>query len=220
MTLATILTAATAVLREHGAQGLTMRRVAQALGTGQSSLYRHVASREELVTLVVDEALQVASSPPPSELDWRASVEWSARLYRQHLLDRPELVPLLRGTERLGPHSMAGVEYALQVLTAAGLTPAAAGAAAGALATFITGSVQINLGLDTADPEEQRARRVWFAAQDHSVYPLVVQHADVLARVHADQEFTVGLTALLDGIDVLRSPRTAAPADPPASRGS
>ena len=203
LTLEAVVAAAGEVLQERGAQALTMRAVAEALGTGQASLYRHVASREELVTLLVDRALAVAGSPPPAHLDWRAAAEWSAHLFRRHLLERPALVPLLRGTGRLGPESIAGLEHAVSTLVGAGLPPATAGAAAGALATFIIGSVQLTAGIDAGDPGERRARRDLFAAQDPAVRPTVVRHADALAGVGADQEFTVGLTALLDGIAAL-----------------
>ncbi len=45
--------AAVAILDETGLDGLTMRAVADRLDAGAMSLYRHVASRDELLDLVV-----------------------------------------------------------------------------------------------------------------------------------------------------------------------
>jgi TetR/AcrR family transcriptional regulator, tetracycline repressor protein len=218
LTLEAILDASLDLLDAHGTAALTMRSVASALGCGQASLYRHVRDREELVTLLADRAIDVASSPPPHGLDWAGQAAWSARLFRAHLLRHPALVSLLRGTERLGPNSLAGQEYALSLFINAGLSPALASAAASSLATFIVGSVQFNLGLDAADPGERDNRRLLYRSRDPAVTPLLVQHADTLAGVGKDDEFEVGLSALIAGFRHLID-SSARPADgPPRSR--
>ena len=199
LTLEAILDASLALLDARGPGALTMRGVADALGCGQASLYRHVRNREELVTLLADRAISLASSPPPGGLDWVGQAAWSARLFRAHLRRHPGLVSLLRGTERLGPHSLAGQEYALGLFIGAGLSPALASAAASSLATFIVGSVQFNLGLDASDPGERRDRQQLYLSRDPAATPLLVQYADVLAGVGSNDEFEVGLNALLAG---------------------
>lgn len=199
LTLEAILDASLALLDARGADGLTMRNVADVLGCSQASLYRHVRSREELVTLLADRAISVASSAPPDSLDWAGQAAWSARQFRAHLRRHPGLVSLLRGTERLGPNSLAGLEYAVGLFTSAGLSPRLASAAASSLATFIVGSVQFNLGLDASDPAERRHRRLLYRSRDAAATPLLVRYADVLAEVSSDDEFEVGLGALLTG---------------------
>jgi AcrR family transcriptional regulator len=199
LTLEAILDAAMALLDADGADALTMRSVAGALGCGQASLYNHVRDREELVTLLADRAVRVASAPPPHDLDWAGQAVWSARLFRAHLLRHPGLVSLLRGTERGGPNSLAGHEYALELFIGAGLSPRLASAAASSLATFIVGSVQFNLGLDASDPDERRDRERLYRSRDAAVTPLLVRHAEVLAGVDSEDEFEVGLNALLTG---------------------
>nr|CTQ93879.1 Transcriptional regulator, TetR family [Kibdelosporangium sp. MJ126-NF4] len=192
-----------ALLDARGAAALTMRNVAEALGCTQASLYRHVRNREELVTLLVDRAVTVASAVPPDDADWAEKAAWSARLFREHLRRHPGVASLLRGTERLGPHSLAGMEYALDLFIGAGLSPRLASAAASSLATFVTGSVHFNLGIDAQDPEERRHRRQLYRSRDATVFPLLVQHADTLAEVGSDDEFEVGLNALLTGFRAL-----------------
>lgn len=206
LTIERITGAAIDLLETAGPDAVTMRRVADALGTGQASLYRHVASRDELLTVVVDQMMRAASSAPPPNLDWRQSMGWSSHQFRRHLLAHPAVVPFVNCADLLGPNSMAGREYALQVLTHAGFTHRAAILAYSVLATFIFGSVQSDLGRGVDAPAEQRARQALFADQDRTRYPLVVEHADSLAVRDGDVEFAFGLNAILDGIAKLRTP--------------
>ncbi|GAA2084099.1 TetR/AcrR family transcriptional regulator C-terminal domain-containing protein [Streptomyces albiaxialis] len=206
LTLDAILDAAMTLLDARGAGALTMRNIAEALGCTQASLYRHVRNREELVTLLVDRAVSVASAAPPEGADWAEKAAWSARRFREHLLRHPGVASLLRGTERLGPNSLAGMQYALGLFIGAGLSPRLASAAASSLATFVLGSVQFNLGLDTADPEESRHRRLLYGSRDAGALPLLVEHADTLAAVTSDDEFEFGLNALLTGFRALAAP--------------
>ncbi|MGA6158736.1 TetR/AcrR family transcriptional regulator [Stenotrophomonas sp. NPDC087984] len=203
LTLDAVLDAAMTLLDTRGAAALTMRNIADALGCTQASLYRHVRNREELVTLLIDRAIAVASAVPPDGADWAEKAAWSARLFREHLLRHPGVASLLRGTERLGPNSLAGMQYSLDLFIGAGLSPRLASAAASSLATFVLGSVHLNLGLDMSDPEESRHRRLLFRSRDAAAFPLLVQHADTLAEVSSDDEFEVGLNALLTGFRAL-----------------
>ena len=221
LTLEAILDAAMALLDTRGAAALTMRNIADALGCKQASLYRHIRNREELVTLLADRMMSVASTPPPDDLDWAGQAAWSARLFRDHLRRHPGLVSLIHGTERLGPNSLAGVEYALGLFTRTGLSPRLAAAAASSLATFIVGSVQFNLGLDASLPDERRDRQLLYSSQDPAAFPLLVRHADALAEVSSDDEFEVGLNALLAGfrdlIELGTVPPSTSPSSPPRS---
>ncbi|GAA3530598.1 hypothetical protein GCM10022222_11980 [Amycolatopsis ultiminotia] len=155
-----------------------MRNVAEELGCTQASLYRHVRNREELVTLLVDRVIGPAGSVPPDDADRAGKAAWSARTFREHLRRHPGVVSLLRGTERLGPNSLAGVEYALELFIGAGLSPGLADAAASSLATFVIGSVHFNPGLDARDPEESDHRRQLYRSRDAAAVPLLVRHAE------------------------------------------
>src|SRR2546429_6467780 len=66
-------------------------RVADELGTGAASLYRHVASRDELLVVVSDKILEVVDAEPEDdELGWRALCERAAHGYRALLLRSEE----------------------------------------------------------------------------------------------------------------------------------
>lgn len=192
--------AALRLLHEHGSEALTMRRVAEALGCSQASLYRHVRSRDELTAIVADEAIRRGLQPPPHGLDWRAETEWSTRAFRAFLLDHPAVAPLIGGAARLGPWALRGVEHTVQTFIGAGLSLREAMAASGAIATFVIGSAQLTLGLNTDDRAERQAREALYLRLDPSSHPLLTGHAADAASVGSDEEFEFGLTAMLDGI--------------------
>ncbi|WP_067480161.1 TetR/AcrR family transcriptional regulator [Nocardia amamiensis] len=81
-----------------GIDGLTMRRLASALGVATASLYRHFPDREALLANMAELVLHEIPPPGPHCRGWRrrlrheAHEEW--RLYREH----PWMLPLLART--------------------------------------------------------------------------------------------------------------------------
>ena len=72
---------------EVGFHALTFSAVAEKLGVGQATLYRHASSRDELVRLGLDRALRTADWPDTGG-GWRPMLErWAIaawRLWEQH----------------------------------------------------------------------------------------------------------------------------------------
>ncbi|CAL9521847.1 TetR/AcrR family transcriptional regulator [Streptomyces sp. enrichment culture] len=60
-----IVTVARRIADEEGLDALTVRRVAQRLGTGQASLYRHIEDRDELLRLLAEDV--AVHLPAPKE---------------------------------------------------------------------------------------------------------------------------------------------------------
>jgi TetR/AcrR family transcriptional regulator, tetracycline repressor protein len=207
LSLDLIADAALSVLDTEGAEALTMRRLAQHLECSQAALYRHVTSRDELVVIAMDRAVGLGLPPPPEGLDWRQTAEWQAHSFRDFLLAHPALVAFMRGTERLSPSSLSGMEFALGQFIGIGLSVQEAYATASAFATFVVGSVQFTLGVDTTDTEEQRMRRRLYEGLDPHRYPILVAHAEELSRMGSREEFAFGLAALLDSVEARITPR-------------
>src|SRR5882757_8941342 len=101
-----VLRTAIAIADREGLDAVSMRRLAAELNVGPMSLYRHVATKDELVAQMVDEAFGEAELPVPGPEGWRAKLELISRrqweLCRRHLwlpravsLTRPLLVPNL-----------------------------------------------------------------------------------------------------------------------------
>lgn len=101
LSLDRIISAAVEIADTEGLGALSMARLAERLGSAPMSLYRHVASKEELYDFMID-AVARESSVTVTD-DWRAGLaEWIAdlmALYRRHPwilllpLTRPPLEP-------------------------------------------------------------------------------------------------------------------------------
>ena len=71
-----VVAAAVEIADESGLAAVTMAAVAKRCGFTTMSLYRHVASKDELVRRMLDEVLGTA--PALESPDWRAGLEqWS-----------------------------------------------------------------------------------------------------------------------------------------------
>jgi AcrR family transcriptional regulator len=178
-----------------------MRRVADELGTGAASLYRHVTGRDELLVVVADRLLEaVGSAPAADELAWREHCERAARGYRALLLARPAVVSLLGRSQLLGPNSLRGRELMLRHLLAQDFPPRLAVHTYLALVHYVMGSVHVDGRSTKRDPAERHDLTELFAGLARDDYPTVVELADLLGGLEPDDEFEFGLRALLDGI--------------------
>ena len=118
-----------------GLAAVTMRAVAQALGAGSASLYRYVATREELLELMIDQAVGELGPPEPAPAPGRSldGLLALARQDRELYLRHPWLLEATASRSPLGPHAVTRLEYALAAL--AGL-PLSAGAKLEALSVL------------------------------------------------------------------------------------
>src|ERR671925_750663 len=92
-----IVEAALVVLEREGMNGLSMRKVAEELGTGAASLYWHVGDKEELLSLLLDRIVGEAELPEPRREDWRQQVKETAREARRLLTSHRDAAQLSMG---------------------------------------------------------------------------------------------------------------------------
>src|SRR3954447_8869872 len=85
LSLELIVTTALRLLDEGGIDALSMRKVADALGTGAASLYAYVASKEELIEHVLDRVIGELEVPPPDPEQWAEQVKDGVRAMRRVL---------------------------------------------------------------------------------------------------------------------------------------
>ncbi len=102
------------MLDAEGTEALSMRKLGARLNAGATSLYRHVASKDELMELALDEvAAEIAvpgtTGPDAGGRDWRAAAVATAGSFRAAALRHPWLASVLgqAGLAYLGPNLMA-----------------------------------------------------------------------------------------------------------------
>ncbi|MFD3495424.1 TetR/AcrR family transcriptional regulator [Streptomyces sp. NPDC058690] len=128
---AAIVREAIAMLDADGIEALSMRKLGARLNAGATSLYRHVATKDELMELAVDEVAAEIVVPSPDfagedleadSLDWRAAATEAARSFRATALRHPWLSSVLgqAGLAYLGPNLMSFSERLAALFTAAG----------------------------------------------------------------------------------------------------
>ncbi|MGW3922710.1 TetR family transcriptional regulator, partial [Streptomyces sp. NPDC005093] len=61
-----VLGAAAALVRQHGPEALTMRKLAAELGTAVTSIYWHVGNRESLLDALVERTVQEMGAVRPA----------------------------------------------------------------------------------------------------------------------------------------------------------
>ncbi|MFF3329750.1 TetR/AcrR family transcriptional regulator C-terminal domain-containing protein [Streptomyces sp. NPDC002888] len=117
-----IVREAVAMLDAEGIEALSMRKLGARLNAGATSLYRHVATKDELMELAVDEVAAEIHVPPADSPDWRAAVAEAAHSFRATALRHPWLSSVLgqAGLAYLGPNLMSFSERLAALFTAAG----------------------------------------------------------------------------------------------------
>ncbi|HEY8526584.1 MAG TPA: TetR/AcrR family transcriptional regulator [Acidimicrobiales bacterium] len=197
LTVERILAVSLAIVDAEGLDALTVRRIADELGTGSATLYRHVTSREELLELLVDHVIGDVRQPP-AELGWRAKVERLATELRRVLIEHAGLVPALATSPLLGPNAMRGADRGLASLLEGGFPPKVAVLAYRSLLDYVLGTVFF----DTSRVGRRR-RHVRDALADDPflVAPALRAHDEAIGATTNEDVFRFGLRALLDGIE-------------------
>ena len=99
-----------------GLGAVTIRSVAEALGTGPASLYRYVESRDELVALMVDQVNGELDHTGQGGNGWLAELLALGRQSRAVYLRHPWLTEAPTGAGDLGPNALAYLEHALAAM--------------------------------------------------------------------------------------------------------
>jgi len=99
----TVVAAALEIADRDGLSGVTMARVAEALGGSPMSLYRHLSDKQELLDAVADLAVSEIPAIPKDGRPWRARLEEFALESRHCALRHPALIEILLQTYVRGP---------------------------------------------------------------------------------------------------------------------
>lgn len=177
-----IMRAALALVDEHGAQALSVNRVAAALGVRGPSLYNHISGRGEVVD-GIRELIVAEMTLDPSITPWTAAVDGWARSYRAAFAAHPRAVPLLAARPVQSKAALRAYADAFDVLRGAGWPEDRLLPLVHAVEYFLLGSVLV---LD--DPPDAPVDA------EPGLRPLLQAPPD-----HRDRAFEAGLAALIGG---------------------
>jgi AcrR family transcriptional regulator len=208
-----IVTEALRLLDTEGIEALSMRKLAAGLGAGATSLYWHVANRDELIELVIDEIYREVDVPDAAGADdWRPATRRFAHSTRATILRHPWLVSVLDHVvaAHLGPNLTRVTERLLALFETAGFPLREADRAASAVSSYVLGvSVSeaawrnrlARRGQTAEDWIDEGMRVAEGAMEDNPRLREVVTSIESEdAQASLDEDFDYGLERMLDGL--------------------
>ncbi len=196
-----IVTTALQIVDDEGAAALSMRALAQRLDSGTATLYRHFASRAEVIAQVVDRVFGAVEFDDAElgAMTWQQACKAAACTMFDALRRHRNVAPLLAEDVPIGPHAMAVRERMIAVLLDNGFPPPLAARSYATLARYVLGFA---IQLSTAgDLDDARLSGV-FHALDSQLFPATVAVAGSLP-VPLDEEFAFGLDLIVEGLTQL-----------------
>lgn len=202
-----IVAAGLRIVDEAGAEALTVRRLADALGVSPMSIYWHVADKAELVRLIGEPVLDQVEVPAATG-DWRAQLHDIHRSMLGTVLQHPNTADIVIGRARYGATGLTLFERILAVLLEAGLSPEAVFDAYQSLYLFTLGFAAV-AGRSAEFREVQRQGVVYMRSLPEDRFPSIRTVAPVIGGRSPEEQLEVGLDVVIEGI-AARLPRSTA----------
>ena len=199
-----IVAAAVALADEGGLEAVSLRKVASRLDAGPMRLYGYIATKQDLLDLIVDE-VHAEILPEQQASDWREALRVLAHRTRQASLRHEWLADLLGGRPTLGPHGLAVTEAKLAALdgladidTVLRLSET--------VSSYVTGAVRREIANRRAERDTGLSKRDWRLASGRHVtkmldtgrFPALSKAVREGTDVDAEQSFTTGLNWVLE----------------------
>jgi len=192
-----IVAIAVELLDAQGVDGLTMRRLADRLGSGVMSLYWHVSNKEDVFDLALDSVLEYRGPPQIVESqDWRREVVHMLEDWRASMLRHPWSASLLP-RRALGPNMLSRLELLSKTLSRAGVEDADLNAAIWSLWNYVMGATITRASFDLSDDDRAAAQQRLTLLSEY--YP-TIERSRLLLDNDWGGAFRKGLDFLLDGL--------------------
>ena len=176
--------------------GFTVPELARTLKVSPSSLYNHVAGREQIVELLRERAMSDVALPADDpHRPWTDVVADIMRSYRQSYARYPRLIPLLTSHAVNSDHALTMYNVLAVALGRAGFDPADTLRAITVIDAFVLGSA-----LDVAAPDEP-----WQPGADVSPEFAAALATGSSKPERADDAFEFGIAVLLRGLTAVLS---------------
>jgi AcrR family transcriptional regulator len=199
-----IITESLRLLDTGGREGFSLPKLGRALGVDATAVYRHFASKDDLVLAIADRLIEEAMDGFIAQPCWVDTITQAARRLRTTYLAHPAAAALsaCRTTQR--PAEMRAVDVLIGAMLQAGFEAhqaAVAYRACGDFALAWAGGEAAFLSMDAT--QQQADRAAWthaYRAVDQAAYPNIWQLRDDLAGVADNDIFELILAAVVTGL--------------------
>lgn len=201
LSVSLIVSTAIEVADDGGLEAVSMRGIGQRLGATGMALYRHVANRDELLSLMVDTVVGEFAYPEPRPERWRAALTELARQDWRSYFAHPWLLAVTANSRPpMGPNMLTAMEWALASFDGLDL---ASHEQLYLLTTVISYTQGLALTWNRQEPEDTTD---WWREQVAEVggHPRLraVTEGYRHQALDLDEEFEFGLERVLDGLAV------------------
>ena len=199
-----IVTESLRLLDTEGSDGFSMPKLGRALGADPTAVYRHFASKDDLVLAIADRLIAEAQTGLVPQACWLDSVEQAARRFRATCVAHPAAAALTAYRTTQGPAEIRAVDMLIGAVRQAGFEGAEAAVVYRAIADFMLAWAGGEAAFLAMDADLQQAdRSAWsrtYRAADREDYPHIWSVRDELAGVQDDDIFEMVLSFFLEGL--------------------
>lgn len=194
-----IVRTALSIIDRDGLEAISMRRVGDELGVEAMSLYNHVGNKAALLDGVFELVLSGLDAPANERRSssWRVVLKRRAHSLRSLLREHPNTLPLFATRPAVTPASIAHVESTLALLRRAGFSPRESLCALQVVVAYVVGHAMASFA--PRDHDSASAPRYDLLSEPE--FPHVHEIAALLTTYDLEDEFEVGLDAMLDGLE-------------------
>jgi AcrR family transcriptional regulator len=186
-----ILDTAAELLRTSDAESFSVRKLAAALGTDSSSLYRHFRNKTDLLRAVADRILVAAMDGYRPKGDWKQRITATALRLREAFGQQPQLAAIWGRYASGGAGSRLVMDEVLQALRASGLPDGDIPAHYHRIAVLLAALIASEAGISTITPAEHEQGmelfRVAVLGADPERFPALAHFARHVRPLGADR---------------------------------
>jgi AcrR family transcriptional regulator len=213
-----IVEAGIAIAESEGIGAVSMGRIAAELDSKPMSLYRYFASKDDLITLMIDAAL-APPSPIATSMSWRQELTHWCCQYRDALQRHPWVLRVPISGPPVTPNQLLFLEDGLQALRDTTLREDEKMSVLLLLSGFVRNEATLIVDINAAAASSGKPARDIMPLYGRMIRRLVDEERfPGLQRVIAagvfdqddneDDEFHFGLERILDGVDLLMRSRS------------
>jgi AcrR family transcriptional regulator len=192
LTRSAVVDAAIRIADSSGLDAVSIRRLAAELDARPMSLYTHIASKEDLLELMVNEAIAGVLVPEPLPEHWREALAEIARRSHAAFVAHPWILEAYSRRPHIGPNALRHAEQSAAALAGVGLDPRDAQNVLGIVDDFALGHAMRAIHLRDGIPP--------LPDIDAGEFPHLAGVIHLAAEPPGEELFEVGLSAVLDGV--------------------
>ncbi|WP_186299463.1 TetR/AcrR family transcriptional regulator [Bacillus pumilus] len=202
LSLELIVKTAYDLLKEHGIEGMSMRKVAKVLDTGPASLYVYVNNFQELSAYVLDYGLGQMVYPDSADRTWKEQLFDILHTYFLLLFEKPGLAEISLSTIPQGTNFLQLTEHLLAALHKGGIKSTSAAWGVDLLLLYVSSVAYEKVSWKKHDSSQVSDTKKAFHDADKTRFPFIhlVKEEMFTGDPVSMERFRWGMDVILYGI--------------------